>query len=648
MARKLTDEEREKINELTGVLCKALPAAQRNFGAGIASALVRIPRPQITMRDLGRICGKYGEDKAMLIELVKTEVLDAVEGQEGPVAWTLRSFVAAATPEEGPAGEKDAEAVTAEAEPEPVVEAEMPVETAGVAPEKPKSTRRRRRGGASAEAEPEAAAEAAETVPEPLAEKPRPGRGSRRRAAAAAAAAASEAATEEADLEPAAPELAASESTEAPASAPSSKPRSRRRYRSAEAAETSADAATSDAPASPDASEPAEAPVEKPRSRRRRRSAAKPEVSESAPSTAKESASEDAQVTPSVEPTVPVDPQPAAAPEPAPEPPAPATPEPPAAPEPSPEPDAPAPARRGRLRRRSSRPGRREEAKQPKGLAEVPYVRRGGETEAQIREKIVALDQRFWMNGWLLSHPGAYTLYEREITSLNDALKDGTLHGDITRRQLAYQMGGDEKFFEFGSDGLKLLRAMGVEDLIRHRPMPKPDLLYHAPRRRKHMRVLVTENLDPWLDVRDLMYEDGRSLILGERIHAVVLGGGTPVLEHNRLALLLDTLGADDLEVLYWGDIDRAGLEIYAKLRDMLTPTYAIKPFTVAYQLMADRAAERFPDPLENETTGQINIELADPALICEGLTPEAAAYSRTVLENCRLVPQEILTKRDL
>ena len=197
---------------------------------------------------------------------------------------------------------------------------------------------------------------------------------------------------------------------------------------------------------------------------------------------------------------------------------------------------------RGRLRRfGKGGPSR------PMQLSEVPYVRRGGPAETEVRAKILELDQRFWMNGWLLSHPGAYTLFERQLTAINDALVNGALPGDITRRQLAYQMGGDEKFFEYGSDGHKLLRAMGMEDVIRHRPMPKPDLLYHAPRRRKHMRVLVTENLDPWLDVHDLMYEEGRTTILGERIHAVVLGGGTPILEHNRLALLLDTLGADSV-----------------------------------------------------------------------------------------------------
>ena len=298
---------------------------------------------------------------------------------------------------------------------------------------------------------------------------------------------------------------------------------------------------------------------------------------------------------------------------------------------------------RGRLRRVG-----KGSLSHPMQLSEVPYVRRGGPAETEVRAKILELDQRFWMNGWLLSHPGAYTLFERQLTAINDALVNGALPGDITRRQLAYQMGGDEKFFEYGSDGHKLLRAMGMEDVIRHRPMPKPDLLYHAPRRRKHMRVLVTENLDPWLDVHDLMYEEGRTTILGERIHAVVLGGGTPILEHNRLALLLDTLGADSVEVLYWGDIDRAGIDIMVRLRDVLGEHYPFAPFTPAYQLMIDKAMERYPDPADNEQTCQVNLGMPDMSLMCEGLTEEAAAYARSVVEGCRLIPQEILTRRDL
>ncbi len=562
MARKLTEEERKNINLLTGVLCRALPASQRNFGASIASALVRIPRDVITEKDLKRVMTKYAEQKEELTAVVKAEVLDlAAEGEKpADTTYTLRIPAepddAATSPEDEKTSEQAAEEASGEKTAQVDEAAPAQQADAEAKPEpKKKRTRTRSRKKKVAEAEVEAAPQAAEV-----------------------AAAAGD-------------EVVAEKDAEAAAEA-------------AVVAVTSADAEVVEAVEA--AAPAAEAEVAE--------VAAEPAVEPEAAATAEAAPADEA--------------APAAQPVSAPAAPA--------------EDKKPAPKQR-----RSSRRGG-PKSNNDQTLAKVPYIRRGGEAEAEVRAKIVSLDQRFWLNGWLLSHPGAYTLYEKEICGLNDALKDGMLPGDITRRQLAYQMGGDEKFFEYGSDGFRLLRAMGMEDVIRHRPMPKADILYHAPRRRKHMRVLVTENLDPWLDVRDLMYEDGRSVILGERIHAVVLGGGMPVLEHNRLALLLDSLGADTIEVLYWGDIDRAGLDIYAKLDDLLDSKYNLQPFTAGYQLMCDRAMERFPDPCDNEQTGQINIEVGDCGLLTSGLTPEAADYARAVIENCSLVPQEILTKRDL
>lgn len=545
MARKLTEEERNNINLLTGVLCRALPASQRNFGASIASALVRIPKDVITEKDLKRVMAKYAEQKEELTAVVKAQILDLVAEGAKPSETTYALRIPAdetepaQSPEDETTSEQAADEASGDGETTAEVAAEQQVDAEAKPEPKKKRTRTRSRKKKVAEVEVGAApldgGEETAVVVEEKAE------------------AASEVVVE------AQVEVPTEVETEVPAEP-----------------EPEHDVAT----AAEEILEPA--PAE----------AAAPEPAIVAPAEDKK------------------------------------------------------PAGPAKPRRSSRRGGPKSNSDQT--LAKVPYIRRGGESEAAIRAKIVTLDQRFWLNGWLLSHPGAYTLYEKELCGLNEALSDGMLPGDITRRQLAYQMGGDEKFFEYGSDGFRLLRAMGMEDVIRHRPMPKPDILYHAPRRRKHMRVLVTENLDPWLDVRDLMYEEGRSVILGERIHAVVLGGGMPVLEHNRLALLLDSLGADTIEVLYWGDIDRAGLDIYAKLDDLLDAKYNLAPFTPGYQLMCDRAMERFPDPCDNEQTGQINIEVGDCSLLTAGLTSEAADYARAVIENCGLVPQEILTKRDL
>ncbi|MDO4850106.1 MAG: DUF2220 family protein [Coriobacteriia bacterium] len=677
MARKLTEEERNTINLLTAALVSALPAHLRSHAGTIASSLVRIPREVVTMRDVNRIVGRCGENKKQkdeLREAIRECALEPAEpGEDGAEAFVLRlseaEDVAEAVSEDGAVseeplaeGEKDgaarqglgAENAASESSEGQVAEEGAAAETdvrpqEEAAAEKPaRRPRRRRRVGdkAGLKQAVEESVQAVEAEATEGSENDGSSAGIASIEGEAADVPAGEDAPEGADAVGAPAGEAVPEAT---ADAPAPAKKRRRTRRSRKKANPAAEAEQ--------VTEPVEAGEPVPQA-----AAAAEAPADAAPATepAASNAVAEAEIAPADTENVAADSD---------------TTEASAAQAEGQSPEKPAadkadkaekaaegasqPARNGRGSRGRGRRGNQgsngasgsgsgNPKQQGKTLAEVPYIRRGGQTEADLRARIVQLDQRFWMNGWLLSHPGAFQLYEKELLALNEFLVSGTMIGDVTRRQLAYQMGGDEKFFEYGSDGFKLLRSMGVEDLIRHRPMPKADLVFHAPRRRKHMRVLVTENLDPWLDVHDLMYEDGVSQILGERIHAVVLGGGMPVLEQNRLHLLLDTLGADSYEVLYWGDIDRAGLDILIKLRALLDGKFEVKPFVPAYQLMCDRAMARFPDPADNEKTGQINIEVGDTSVICDGLTGEAAAYAKAVIEGCALIPQEILTKRDL
>ncbi len=639
MARKLTEGERNTINYLTASFVAALPAHLRSHAGSIASSLVRIPREVITARDINRIVGRLGEDATQKEELrgaIRDVALVSVDvAEDAPETFALRrpedesaaEDAAAETEPEG-ANPEPAEVDTAEAE-DSAKKDDQPAEEP-----KPAKRRRRRRVGdrGGRLAEQKAAAEQREAEVEPAADVVVD--------SAPAAEPAADAVDEPApDAEPSA--AVDDAATPAPEKKRRRARRSRKKPAHAEAEPVAEEQQVGAADESFAAAEPApEAIPAEPAAPANDAEAAGDDAAASAavePASAPQADAADAEAAddkPVIDAAAPAEDTDSAS---------------VADDAPASDPAAQRPARNGRYRgRRGGQNSGGNPKHQGKSLDQVPYIRRGGQAEADLRARIVQLDQRFWVNGWLLSHPGAFELYEKELLALNEFLVSGTMIGDVTRRQLAYQMGGDEKFFEYGSDGFRLLRSMGVEDLIRHRPLPKPDLLYHAPRRRKHMRVLVTENLDPWLDVRDLMYEEGVSQILGERIHAVVLGGGMPVLEPNRLHLLLDTLGADSYDVLYWGDIDRAGLDILLKLQALLDGKFEVKAFTPAYQLMCDRAMARFPEPGDNEKTGQINLEVGDTSVICDGLTPEAAAYAKAVIEDCCLIPQEILTKRDL
>lgn len=690
MARKLSLQERESINYITDVLCHALPAAQRSFAGSLASALVRVKGDQVTDADLVRATEKFGEYQSALIEVAKAKVLDrvpAVDAKGDGEAFTLRVpeslGEAASEPEDAAAeasaaGEKPAESSEDGA-------GEPPAEPSEKKPARRRRTRRKKAeqgpaaepegGAAESEAAVEPTAEPVEMPePEPKKKSVRPGRGARaarakakaeaaekvgkaevaEKAEAAALPAAKEApALPEAAVERASepaqaeqPEVAAEKTPEASSAPAKEAPKKRTRRRrtkkpvedivvkgpeaeqllAKEAAAVEAEAAgeavaTETTTEEPPVAAETDAVANEPQAEALL--AEKSDAAEVAPEVAEEPAAEPAAAEPADAPAAEATAEPAA--------------------------DEQSNGRSGGRARVRGR-GRRGLERRSRGdnLSDVPYVRRGGESETALREQIVQLDPRLWMNGWLLSHPGAFTLYERELRGIDAALQEGELPGDLTRRQLAYKMGGNEKFFEYGADGHKLLRAMGADDLIGHRLVPKADMLYHVPRRRKSMKILVTENLDPWLDVRDLMYEDGRSLILGERVHGVVLGGGNPVIENNRLSGLLETLGAETIEVLYWGDIDRAGLNLLQRLQAMLEGRYKVTPFMPAYRLMLERAMERYPDPDQNERTTQDNVEVQDFSSMLEGLSDEQAAYFSSIIQKCGLIPQEILTKQDL
>lgn len=283
-------------------------------------------------------------------------------------------------------------------------------------------------------------------------------------------------------------------------------------------------------------------------------------------------------------------------------------------------------------------------------LARLDTVRKQTPELNDIRRKIIDLDPRLWINGWLLSTPDAFVRYERELRALDAALAGSPTLGDgtLSCRELSYRVFGDEKFLALESEGRKLLHLMGLADVLCCRPQAKLELLHHIPKHHRQMRLVVSENLDPWVNMRNAMFVEDRKRILGERVHGVVFGNGYLVDDPHKLPDLLATLCAERVEVLYWGDLDRAGLQILAKLVELADGRFDVAPFAPAYRLMLQRAMRRFPDPRGNEETDQGGVPVRGFELLEPCLKKREAAYLREVLDGARLIPQEIITSEDL
>ena len=296
-------------------------------------------------------------------------------------------------------------------------------------------------------------------------------------------------------------------------------------------------------------------------------------------------------------------------------------------------------------------PARRDTPKrEARTLSHLDTIRKQTPELNDVRRQIIGLDPRLWINGWLLSTPDAFIRYERELRALDEALSGSALLGDgsLSCRELSYRVFGDEKFLALDSDGRKLLHLMGLSDVVCCHPQVKLELLHHIPKYHRHLRLVVSENLDPWVNMRNAMFMDGRKRLLGEKVHGVVFGNGYLVDDPHKLPDLLAAQYAEDVCVLYWGDLDRAGLQILAKLTEMADGRFGVRPFTAAYRLMLQRAMTRFPDPLDNEETDQAGVPLRGLDLLEGELKPREAAYLREVLDNARLIPQEIITAADL
>ena len=298
-------------------------------------------------------------------------------------------------------------------------------------------------------------------------------------------------------------------------------------------------------------------------------------------------------------------------------------------------------------------PKRSEGPRRPRPLARATTIRKQTPELTEVRRRIIDLDPRLWINGYLLSTPDAFVDYERELNMLSTAMERSLTIGDgtLTTRELAYRIFGDEKFLALDSEGRKLLRLMGVADLVRTRHVAKTDLLSFVPRRRRHPRLVLSENLDPWANIRDALFTERRTRILGKRVDGAVFGNGHLAMGSHQLSDLALTLAAEQVRILYWGDLDRAGLAILAAVaRDATSSTVPleVRPFVPAYRLMLKRAMKRFPNPLDNKPTDQTEDSAEGLALLEPHLKSKEAAYLRALLDGARMIPQEIVTAADL
>ena len=270
----------------------------------------------------------------------------------------------------------------------------------------------------------------------------------------------------------------------------------------------------------------------------------------------------------------------------------------------------------------------------------------------RLRERICAMDKRIWQNKWLFNRPASMERFLPALEIVDRELRENDVIGSagVSRRELSYRLFGSEKAIAGDKDVKAMLKGTGLDRFLRYRIDASVNLEHFVPRRHERMRILVSENLDPYRTVRAQLFEHGSRRILGQRIDGAVYAQGCALdAKMGDLLNLQESLGAKDVEFLYWGDLDRAGMAELQRLTETAREFgVRIRPFGAAYRKMIQLAQERFPVASMNEPTVQASVGNAGTDVIAGGLSEPELSYAAQVLAANRRIPQESLTAEEL
>lgn len=265
----------------------------------------------------------------------------------------------------------------------------------------------------------------------------------------------------------------------------------------------------------------------------------------------------------------------------------------------------------------------------------VNDVSDGGMTD---RREILRLAPR--LLEYYISHTAHYEEDREWLLPLSSWMKESGFMQECSVKERSYEIYRNEKMLE-GNDLRRILSRCGLayDDLSCYRTF-EPFFCNHIS---DCGAALVLENKDPWYSISRALKAEKTNVFLNTEIMYVIYGEGRKAdsaAADSRLQDFIFQLDPIPETVLYCGDIDRAGLSILSKCRDV-NPDIAVCPFEALYEAMLERAPE---DPLENEPSDDRKTKHydADSAGLSAGID-----YIKTVLAHNLRIPQEILSYAD-
>lgn len=259
------------------------------------------------------------------------------------------------------------------------------------------------------------------------------------------------------------------------------------------------------------------------------------------------------------------------------------------------------------------------------------------EVDLAVQTEIDLLHPALRKNGYLRNKPEHYVRYRDPLQKLNRYLFGHPSTVPISKKERSFEIFGEEKQLEETSFVSLLNQLRLTADFLRYYETPEYCFNDYIPVRKEQMTLLICENKDIWFNIRRRMYEDGCGEIFGQPVDGVVYGCGNKVSEADALSTYTHFLGTENVRYLYWGDIDRAGLNIFLSLRKY-NPELQISLFVAAYEAMLDLSrAYSIPDSADHRE------QLGDYESLKDSFSDSSWALLREYIDDNKRIPQEII-----
>lgn len=257
--------------------------------------------------------------------------------------------------------------------------------------------------------------------------------------------------------------------------------------------------------------------------------------------------------------------------------------------------------------------------------------------ENELNE-IATLHPLLLNNGYLQTKPEEYKKYQELLQKLDRYLFVRTVNTvSISRKERSFEIFDEEKVLD-DKAFCSLLERLGITlDVLGFYDTPEYCFNDYIPMRKQKMTLLICENKDIWFNIRRMMFENHAKEIFGTHIDGVVYGCGNKVSGKGALTSYTEFIGSE-VEYLYWGDIDRAGLNIYLSTV-RANPNMDLKLFVPAYEEMLRLAQEKYiPDSTDERE------RMDDYSGIFDSVHQNLRATFEESIQNNKRIPQEIIT----